>query len=119
MSFIKDFWYGKPHTAEEGGRRLGDNYLPKTGLYKHREWRGVKDTFYYFHNIWLYNYLHMVIDVMRYGGLVNFAKGIWRYRWVGQTYLPVLHWFCACKDRSWAGSSIGSTAALKVSAVRQ
>ena len=54
MSFIKDFWYGKPHTAEEGGRRLGDNYLPKTGLYKHREWRGVKDTFYYFHNICLY-----------------------------------------------------------------
>ena len=20
---VKDFWYGKPHTAEEGGRRLG------------------------------------------------------------------------------------------------
>lgn len=93
MSFIKDFWYGKPHTAEEGGRRLGDNYLPKTGLYKHREWRGVKDTFYYFHNIWLYNYLHMVTDVMKYGGIVNFVKGVWRYRWVGQTYLPVLHWF--------------------------
>lgn len=93
MSFIKDFWYGKPHTAEEGGRRLGDNYLPKTGLYKHREWRGVKDTFYYFHNIWLYNYLHMVTDVIKYGGIVNFVKGVWRYRWVGQTYLPVLHWF--------------------------
>ena len=90
---LKDFWYGKPHTAEEGGRRLGENYLPKTGLYKHREWRGVKDTFYYFHNIWMYNYLHMVMDVMKYGGLINFAKGIWRYRWVGQTYLPVLHWF--------------------------
>ena len=85
MSFIKDFWYGKPHTAEEGGRRLGDNYLPKTGLYKHREWRGVKDTMYYFYNIWLYNYIHMVMDVMKYGGLVNFAKGVWRYRWVGQT----------------------------------
>ena len=30
---LKDFWYGKPHTAEDGGRRLGENYLPKTGLY--------------------------------------------------------------------------------------
>ena len=54
---FSDFWYGKPHTAEEGGRRLGDLYLPKTGLYKHREWRGVKDTFYYFHKIWCYNYV--------------------------------------------------------------
>ena len=85
----KDFWYGKPH--EE--RRLGDLYEDKTGLYKHREWRGVKDTMYYFYNVWLYNYVHMVMDVQKYGGLVNFAKGVWRYRWVGQTYLPVLHWF--------------------------
>lgn len=85
----RDFWYGKPH----GERRLGDLYIDKTGLYKHREWRGVKDTMYYFYNIWLYNYVHMVIDVMKYGGVVNFAKGVWRYRWVGQTYLPVLHWF--------------------------
>ena len=47
----KDFIYGKPH--EE--RRLGDLYVGDTGLYKHREWRGVKDTFYYFNMIWLYN----------------------------------------------------------------
>jgi|GEM_PF-4469267 len=85
----RDFWYGKPH----GERRLGDIREDKTGLYKHREWRGVKDTMYYFYNIWLYNYIHMVMDVMKYGGVVNFAKGVWRYRWVGQTYLPVLHWF--------------------------
>ncbi len=85
----KDFWYGKPH----GERRLGDLYEDKTGLYKHREWRGVKDTMYYFYNVWLYNYIHMVIDLQKFGGVVNFAKGVWRYRWVGQTYLPVLHWF--------------------------
>ena len=85
----KDFWYGKPH----GERRLGELYEDKTGLYKHREWRGVKDTMYYFYNVWLYNYIHMVIDVQKFGGVVNFAKGVWRYRWVGQTYLPVLHWF--------------------------
>jgi len=86
---LKDFWYGKPH--EE--RRLGDLYEDKTGLYKHREWRGVKDTFYYFNNIWLYNYAHMVTDIMKYGGPVTFVKGTMRYRWMGQTYLPVLHWF--------------------------
>ena len=44
----RDFWYGKPH--EE--RRLGDLYIGNTGLYKHREWRGFKDTMYYFHMIW-------------------------------------------------------------------
>ncbi|MEA5152054.1 MAG: 2-hydroxyacyl-CoA dehydratase family protein [Oscillospiraceae bacterium] len=85
----KDFWCGKPH--EE--RRLGDLYLDKTGLYKHREWRGVKDTLYYFYMIWMYNYIHMVTDIMRFNGPLAFAKGVMRYRWVGQTYLPVLHWF--------------------------
>ena len=85
----RDFWYGKPH----GERRLGDLYCDKTGLYKHREWRGVKDTFYYFNKVWLYNYGMLVYDVMSYGGVWTFAKGCWRYRWMGQTYLPVLHWF--------------------------
>ena len=85
----RDFWYGKPH----GERRLGDLYCDKTGLYKHREWRGVKDTFYYFNKVWLYNYGMLVYAVMRYGGVWTFAKGCWRYRWMGQTYLPVLHWF--------------------------
>ena len=41
----------------------------------------------------------MVHDVMKYGGVVNFAKGVWRYRWVGQTYLTVMHWF----DRGFEG----------------
>ena len=79
----RDFVYGKP----AGERRLGDLYMDKTGLYKHREWRGIKDTFYYFNKVWLYNYGMMVYDVMRYGGIVTFAKGCWRYRWMGQTYL--------------------------------
>ena len=91
---LKDFWYGKPH--EE--RNLGKLYVDGTGLYKHREWRGVKDTMYYFNMIWLYNYAHMVTDIMKYGGegpksLVDFAKGTLRYRWMGQTYLSVMHWF--------------------------
>ncbi|MDO4982355.1 MAG: 2-hydroxyacyl-CoA dehydratase family protein [Eubacteriales bacterium] len=95
----KDFWYGKPHTAEEGGRRLGELQMDKTGLYRHREWRGFKDTMYYMYNVWGYNYVHMVTDIMKYGNLVDFMKGTWRYRWMGQTYLPVIHWF----DRGLAG----------------
>ena len=85
---LKDFWYGKPH----GERRLGDLLEDKTGLYKHREWRGVKDTMYYFNNIWLYNYGMMVADILKSEEPLAFFKGVWRYRWVGQTYLPVLHW---------------------------
>ena len=86
---LRNFWFGKPH----GERRLGDILEPKTGLYKHREWRGVEDTWYYFWNIWCYNYAQMVMDIMKQGGPILFAKGVWRYRWVGQSYLPVLHWF--------------------------
>ena len=91
---VKDFWYGKPHEERE----LGRLYVGDTGLYKHREWRGVKDTFYYFNMIWLYNYVHIAADIVKYGGgpvkgVTNFAKGTWRYRWMGQTYLSVMHWF--------------------------
>ena len=96
---VNNFWNGKPHSAEEGGRRLGEIQMPKTGLYYHREWRGVKDTMYYFNNIWLYNYVHLVTDIMKYGNLINFLKGTLRYRWMGQSYLPIMHWF----DRGLAG----------------
>lgn len=88
----KDFWYGKPH----GERRLGELYCDKTGLYKHREWRGFKDTMYYFNNVWLYNYGSLVAEMLKSGGLEGamlFVKGLWRYRWIGQAYLPVIHWF--------------------------
>ena len=100
-----DFVYGKPH--EE--RRLGDLYVPGTGLYKHREWRGIKDTMYYFNMIWLYNYAHMVTDIMKYGGPVTALKGALRYRWMGQCYLTVMHWF----DRGLEGTR---GAALRASA---
>lgn len=86
---ISDFIYGKPH--EE--RRLGDLYIRNTGLYKHREWRGIVDTMYYFHRIWLYNYLHMVLDILKSDEPLTFFKGVLRYRWMGQTYLTVMHWF--------------------------
>ena len=86
---VRDFWYGKP--AEE--TRMADLYIQPTGLYKHREWRGVKDTFYYMYMIWGYNYVNMVMDIVKYGNPIDFVKGLWRYRWMGQTYIPVLHWF--------------------------
>ena len=86
---LRDFWYGKPH--EE--RRLGDLYIGNTGLYKHREWRGVKDTMYYFNMIWLYNYINMVKDIFKGDEPLMFFKGVLRYRWMGQTYLSVMHWF--------------------------
>ena len=70
----RDFWYGKPHRE----RRLGDLYIPKTGLYKHREWRGFKDTMYYFNRIWLYNYGMLVADVMKYGGLCTGSTAVSR-----------------------------------------
>ena len=90
----KDFWYGKPHTAEEGGRRLGEILEDKTQLYKHREWRGFKDTMYYMYNIWGYNYVHIVMDIFKYSdNPIDFFKGTFRYRWMGQSYLPVIHWF--------------------------
>jgi len=101
----RNFVFGAPH----GERRLGDLYLPKTGLYRHREWRGIKDTFYYFNMIWLYNYAHMVTDIMKYGSPIDFVKGTWRYRWMGQTYLTVMHWF----DRGLEGMT---TEAMKASA---
>lgn len=88
----RDFWYGKP----VGERRLGDIREPKTGLCKHREWRGFVDTMYYFNRIWLYNYGRIVGGILENGGLagvVNVAKGVMRYRWMGQTYPTVLHWF--------------------------
>ncbi len=84
-----DFWYGKPH--EE--RRLGDLYVGNTGLYKHREWRGVPDTLYYFNMIWLYNYAMMVADILKSDEPQSFFSGTLRYRWMGQTYLSVMHWF--------------------------
>lgn len=86
---VSDFIYGKPH--EE--RRLGDLYIKNTGLYKHREWRGIVDTMYYFNRIWLYNYLHMVLDIFKSDEPLTFFKGVFRYRWMGQTYLTVMHWF--------------------------
>ncbi|MBR0374645.1 MAG: 2-hydroxyacyl-CoA dehydratase [Mogibacterium sp.] len=92
---FQEFWYGPKHED----RKLGDLYIPGTGLYKHREWRGFRDTMYYYNMIWLYNYGSIVSTIMHNkGALIPFLKGTWRYRWMGQAYLPVLHWFDRCLE---------------------
>ena len=49
---------------------------------------------YFMYMIWGYNYIHMVTDILKYSNNpIDFVKGTWRYRWMGQTYLPVIHWF--------------------------
>ena len=84
------FWNGKQHGED---RRLGALYEDKTGLYRHREWRGFKDTMYYFNMIWLYNYAGAVKAVLTSEDPIAVLKGAFRYRWLGQDYLTVMHWF--------------------------
>ena len=84
------FWNGKQHGED---RRLGELYEDKTGLYRHREWRGFKDTMYYFNMIWLYNYAGAVKAVLTSEDPIAVLKGAFRYRWLGQDYLTVMHWF--------------------------
>ena len=86
----KDFWYGKPH----GERRLGDLYCDKTGLYKHREWRGLKDTWY--------DYVEWVKVLGIMGGFVakspvRIARGMLTYRWMG-SYLAALNMIDRCVE---------------------
>ena len=87
---LRWFWKGKELGTET---RLGDLYEDKTGLYKHREWRGFKDTFYYFNAIWLYNYGCAVKAILTSEDPIATLKGVFRYRWLGQDYLTVMHWF--------------------------
>ena len=55
----------------------------KTGLLKHREWRGFKDTFVDYWR-WLVTWKDMIVMVLK--NPVAVAKGLWRYRWMA-TYL--------------------------------
>lgn len=80
----KDFWCGVPH----GERRLGELYIGDTGIYRHREWRGVVDTNYYF-TVWL-RLLGLISRTLAQGN-IYFLKGLWRYRWM-ETYLSGISW---------------------------
>ena len=58
---------------------LGNLHNDKTGIYKHREWRGVKDTLYDYYR-WLITWKDMIMMVLQ--GPVATVKGLWKYRWM-------------------------------------
>lgn len=65
-----------------------DRFYDKTGIAKHREWRGLKDTFY--------DYTQWVINLGIMAGFVaknpiRIMRGMIEYRWFG-SYLASLHW---------------------------
>ncbi len=58
---------------------LGNLHNDKTGIYKHREWRGVKETLYDYYR-WLITWKDMIKMVLQ--GPVATVKGLWKYRWM-------------------------------------
>ena len=74
-----------PYRKETGSR---DRFYDGTGIAKHREWRGVGDTFYDFSQ-WLVNLGIMGAFVMK--SPVRIMRGMLEYRWMG-SYLGGLHW---------------------------
>ena len=68
---------------------IADNYQPKTGLYKHREWRGFKDTMYDFF-MWLQLWGILLAWVLKHP--IQNIKALFRYRWM-YTYLTVPAFF--------------------------
>lgn len=58
---------------------LGNLYTDKTGILKHREWRGVKDTAYDYYR-WLITWKDLIMFVGR--DPVVTVKAIFRYRWM-------------------------------------
>ena len=66
--------------AANGKGGLRSRYEDKTGIARHREWRGVKDTFVDY-TAWLNNLLAM--GKMVASAPVPILKGFWEYRWMG------------------------------------
>ena len=68
---------------------IADNYKPKTCIYKHREWRGLKDTLYDFGQ-WLKLWGILIGWVLSHP--IQNVKALFRYRWM-YTYLTVAAFF--------------------------
>ena len=71
-----------------------DRFYDKTGIAKHREWRGLKDTFY--------DYTQWVVNLGIMGAFVakspiRIMRGMIEYRWFG-SYLGSLHWIDKCME---------------------
>ena len=70
-------------------RGLGDLYHDKTGIYKHREWRGLGDTLYDYGQ-WLKLWGILIRWALRHP-ILN-VRAVFRYRWMA-TYLTVPSFF--------------------------
>lgn len=80
-----------PYKNEKGSR---DRFYDKTGIAKHREWRGLEDTWY--------DYTQWVVNLGIMGAFVakspvRIARGMLEYRWLG-SYLAALHWIDKCME---------------------
>lgn len=62
-------------------KNLGLLHEDKTGLLKHREWRGLKDTMYDYYR-WLITWKDMIVMVLK--APVSTIKGLWNYRWMAK-----------------------------------
>ena len=58
---------------------LGDLYIEGTNFYRHREWRGVRDTAYAFAR-WLQTWVKMAGLIGR--DPVRMVRAFWKYRWL-------------------------------------
>lgn len=80
--------------AEKKNKGAGSRFLPKTGIAKYREWRGLKDT--------AYDYLQWLGNVGIMGGFlakspVRILRGMLEYRWFG-SYLGAFHMIDRCME---------------------
>ena len=58
---------------------LGDLYIEGTNFYRHREWRGVRDTAYAFAR-WMQTWVKMAGLIGR--DPVCMVRAFWKYRWL-------------------------------------
>ncbi len=71
-----------------------DRFYDKTGIAKHREWRGFLDTVYDY-NQWLVNLGIMGMFMTK--SPLRIMKGMLEYRWFG-SYLGAFHWIDKCME---------------------
>ena len=80
--------------ADKKVKGAGDRFLPGSNIAKHREWRGLKDTWY--------DYVEWVKVLGIMGGFVakspvRIARGMLTYRWMG-SYLAALNMIDRCVE---------------------
>ena len=78
---LKNLWRNEPSN-------LGDLHKDKTGLLKHREWRGIADTLYDYWR-WLITWKDIIVMALK--APVSTVKGLLNYRWL-MSYLTAPAW---------------------------